>query len=269
MAVHADPVLAAWNAQNLTPSPPWWDVMISLSPALHLAMLGAWQAVKQKSREARPAIIWALLAVILVNLPLGLQRRFLIGIFIPLAILAVIALRHLLGKPRSGLLALQLLVILSLPSNLVVLLAGWQGIASRDDRIYLSGDEIDAFRWIETNTENRALILAGPESGLFIPGWTGRRTIYGHPFETVDAQAEKELVEKYYSGSMSAQEARAMIEQRSVDYVFSGPREQEMSLAHVSLLFEQLEMAHENSTIIIYRVVKEQSKLNRESEGNP
>ena len=38
------------------------------------------------------------------------------------------------------------------------------------------------------------LILSSPEMGLFIPAQTGRRVLYGHPFETVNADAEKDLV---------------------------------------------------------------------------
>ncbi len=43
-AVNSNPQLAAWNAQNLTPSPPWWDVLLAFSPALPVALLGAWWA---------------------------------------------------------------------------------------------------------------------------------------------------------------------------------------------------------------------------------
>lgn len=267
-AVQADPILAEWNAQNLTPSPAWWDVMIALSPALPVAILGAWQAVKYRSREARPAVIWGLLALVLVYLPFGLQRRFLIGIFIPLAILAVMAVQQWQRKSKAGLLVLPVLVVLSLPSNLVVLLAGWQGISSRDARIFLSAEEIDALRWIETNTENNALIIAGPESGLFIPGWTGRRVIYGHPFETVDSQAEKMLVEEYYSGEMSPQESWKMLQQREIDYIYRGPREQSISLARVLPPMEHLELVYVNPTIMIYRVIQEHSQV-VESAGSP
>jgi hypothetical protein len=35
-----DPVLAGWNAQNLTPSPQLWDLLLSFSPALLLAVVG-------------------------------------------------------------------------------------------------------------------------------------------------------------------------------------------------------------------------------------
>jgi hypothetical protein len=31
------PALASWNAQNITPTPPLWDVVLSLSPALFFA----------------------------------------------------------------------------------------------------------------------------------------------------------------------------------------------------------------------------------------
>jgi hypothetical protein len=44
--VRVDPQLAAWNAQNLTLTPPVWDVLLALSPVLFLALPGAWWAIK-------------------------------------------------------------------------------------------------------------------------------------------------------------------------------------------------------------------------------
>jgi hypothetical protein len=269
LAVRADPVLAAWNAQNLTLSPPWWDIALSLSPALPVAILGAWRAVGLNHQRARPAILWAVLALLLVYLPFGLQRRFLIGIYIPIALLAVSAFQVWQANSRMQRLTLMMLVILSLPSNLVVMLAAWQEIASKDDRIYLSVDEIHALQWIETNTASNALVLAGAESGLLIPGWTGRRVIYGHPFETVDAQTEKKLVEAFYSGEMSPQEAWEMLAERGIDIVYMGPREKSKSISRASPVMEHLELAYTNPTIDIYRVIHERTELSRNQANYP
>ena len=46
-----DPIFAGWNAQNLTPSPPVWDVLISLSPALLLALAGFWGMLRKRGGD--------------------------------------------------------------------------------------------------------------------------------------------------------------------------------------------------------------------------
>ena len=65
---------------------------------------------------------------------------------------------------------------------------------------YLTQDETAALNWLKDNTAADAVILAGPEMGLFIPAQTGRRVIYGHPFETVNAELEEENVLAVYTG---------------------------------------------------------------------
>jgi hypothetical protein len=48
-----DPQLAAWNAQNMTLTPPAWDVLLALSPALLLALPGAWLV----RRQGKPVVL--------------------------------------------------------------------------------------------------------------------------------------------------------------------------------------------------------------------
>jgi hypothetical protein len=266
-AVQIDPVLAGWNVQNLTPSPPWWDLAISLSPVLPIAVAGCVLALKQKQHEIRPALVWGLLALLIVSLPLGLQRRFLIGIYVPIGILAVLALIHLCNRSRAGNLLLVCVLGLSLPSNLVVLLAGWQGISSQDERIYLSADEVEALKWISDNTNEDALLLAGPESGLLIPAWTGRRVLYGHPFETVDAVHERALVEDFFAGRLTTHAAWLMIEQRQVDFIYRGPRERGGHPPPSLLPAGGLLLVYQNQSTAIYQVVEAERNLSQESEG--
>ena len=90
-----------------------------------------------------------------------------------------------MNPSRARLLA-AVVLLLSLPTNLLILLAARHGVVTRDPQIYLSRDEAQALDWLEANTPETALVLASPDMGMFIPAHTGRRVIYGHPFETVD-----------------------------------------------------------------------------------
>jgi hypothetical protein len=129
-------------------------------------------------------------------------------------------------------LRLRLLVVaLAAPTLLLILALAVFGSLSHEPAYYLSGDEARAMQWIEGNTPPHALILAAPETGLLIPGLTGRRVIYGHPFETINAEQEQAAVERFFSlssvsGSDLAQSGRDFLQQRQVDYIFYGPREQ-------------------------------------------
>ncbi len=230
-----DPVIVVWNLQNLTLSPPVWDLFISLSPALILAGVGVWAFVKKDpvDKVEQPQVIllvWLILGLILIYIPFGLQRRFLTGLFIPLAGLTALGIEKLSQhRPKMHRFWVIVFYILIIPTQLVVLMAGFFGARTYDANLYLSDGEGRALDWIVENTDSDALVLSSPDMGIFIPAFTGRRVIYGHPFETVFADQEEEFVEGIYSNRFTSDERRAILAERGVNYILCGPRDQEIS----------------------------------------
>jgi hypothetical protein len=228
VAMRLDPRLAAWTAQNLTPAPPFWDLLLAFSPALLLACLGLVEVWRRKEIQIQIAGIWMVLALVMVYLPFGLQRRFLVGLAVPLAALTGFGLEWLenrIGK-RVRPIAIAALV-LTLPTLLLVLLVGQFGALTHDPFLYLTRGETQALAWVEAHTPEHALLLAAPQTGLFIPAHTGRRVLYGHPFETVEAEAEKAAVSDFFSNAATnSLAAKDFLAKRKIDYVFYGPREQ-------------------------------------------
>ena len=219
--VSSDPVFGSWNAQNLTPSPPVWDVLVSFSPALILAVVGGVAVVRQKNIPGGGVLAWAILGLALLYVPFSLQRRLMLGLYIPLVALAAFGIEDLLRRNPLRWRRLPGLVIgLSLPTNLVVIMLAGFGIFLHAPELYLKGTQFQALAWIRGNTAEHSLVLASPEMGLRIPGWTGRRVIYGHPFETTHAVEEKRAVEDFFSERMSQTEMEAFLSQRKVDLIF-------------------------------------------------
>ncbi len=224
------PVLAAWYAQNQTPAPALWDLLLAFSPALLLALLGlglAWRR-SEIQIQIQIGVSWAVLALVMVYLPFGLQRRFLVGLAVPLAALAGFGLERL--ESRSGQRARSIgiaALIATLPTLLLVVLAGQFGGLSHDPLLYLTRGEAQALAWVESNTPAHALLLAAPQNGLFIPARTGRRVLYGHPFETVNAKVEEAAVTDFFTkAAADPLKATDFLAKQKVDYVFYGPREQ-------------------------------------------
>jgi hypothetical protein len=252
-AMSFDPLLAAWNAQNLTPSPPFWDLLLSFSPALLLASLGLAQIWRRKEVQIQIAGVWAVLALVMVYLPFGLQRRFLIGLAVPLAALAGFGLEWIENRIGRRVRSVTIAaLVLTFPTLLLVLMAGQFGALAHDPFLYLTKGETQAFSWIETNTAPDALLLAAPQTGLFIPAHTGRRVLYGHPFETVEAETEKAAVTYFFTNSAAnLPTAKDFLEQHKIDYVFYGPREQ--LLGQMPILAE-LTQVYSQAGVTIYRV---------------
>jgi len=226
MAVRFDSQLAAWNAQNLTPTPAAWDLALSFLPALALALLGVWHVFRKRERDGRLLVVWVFVVTALIFAPFGLQRRFLVGAYLPLAGLAasgLAALQERLGV-RPAQVALKATLALAFPSTLLILLVGQFGVIRRDPLFFLEKREMQALEWLEANTPTDALVLASPRMGMFIPAHTGRRVIYGHPFETVNAAEEEAAVNQFFQyASLKPDEADDFIESREVDYILFIP----------------------------------------------
>ena len=72
----SDPMLAIWSAQNLTISPPIWDLLISFAPVLLFGIPGAWFVWRKGGFAQRILIVWIIVGILLIYIPWGLQRRF-------------------------------------------------------------------------------------------------------------------------------------------------------------------------------------------------
>ena len=251
VVTNQDPLLKIWNSQNLTPSPPLWDLLISLSPVIILAMVGVGTFYKSQERSIRLLITWAILGVLLLYIPWGLQRRFMLGLYIPVCALAAAGLGAMANNRRRFSLAAILITMLVLPTNLVILLSSAQAIHTHNPQIYLSKEEADGLDWINSQTPADATILAAPETGLFIPAHTGRRVFYGHPYETVDASQQKALVTRFFEGALTNAEEGDLL--AKTDYVFVGPREE---LIGSFTPARNLELAYATHALRIYQVIE-------------
>ncbi len=245
-----DPVLAGWNAQNQTPSPALWDLLVSFSPALIFAVL-----ILLRVRNWHPnyfqkaAVVWFACSLVLIIFPFSLQRRFLLGFSIPAVILAISAISFIWPSPKIQKRIFNALFAISLPSVVVLLLVTSFGIMTRDARLYLTSGEMNAFNWIGENTPKNAVILASPDTGNFIPAQTGRRVLYGHPFETVNAAEQKKVVIGLFEGTITAQAGTELLKVKNVSYVLYGPREK---LLGMPSFLDQLKQVFSAGDVSIY-----------------
>jgi hypothetical protein len=220
----ADPVLAAWNEQNLTASPMIWDLIISFSPVMLLAIPGGYMTWKDKKVDSRTLLLWAGLGFLLLYFPWGLQRRFILGYMIPISGLAAIGLDQLISKNRRiAFVVVSLVILLILPTNMMIILGGIRAVQIREPKLLLSQEEVDGLNWLTSNSNQDALVMASPQMGLFIPAYTGRRVLYGHPFETVKASEMETAVVDFLSGSNFSGG-----NPHYLDYIFYGSREREL-----------------------------------------
>jgi len=178
-----------------------------------------------------------------------LQRRFILGYMIPLAGLAGICLDFLTTRRRGlGLAIICLVCILIIPTNLMIILGGIQAVQTKNPNVFMSVEEKRGLDWVAANSPQDSVILASPQMGLFIPAHSGRRVLYGHPFETVNAEEMEATVMNLFNGTINLVEENAIL---GVDYVFYGPRERELGVVTQE---SGIHVIYSSEDLLIYKV---------------
>ena len=221
-----NPVLAGWNKQNITDAPPFFDLLVSFSPALLLAIFGVKDFLKSEKPARKLVLIWFIAGLVLIYLPFSLQRRFMFAFYIPVSLLAVkgIELIRIRFNWQKNYLFLFVLIF-SLLTNVFLLTSGIMSRGGDTSKLYFDRQEMEVLQWIKANTDEGALILCSPDTGMLIPAYTGRRVIYGHPFETLNAENEKLAVTTYFESAESVEDQEEFLMEKEVDYILYGNRE--------------------------------------------
>jgi hypothetical protein len=218
-----NPAVAGWMAQNLTPSPPWWQWLTAYGFVGLLALLGLRPAWNKLQGPAALLVVWLLFQVGLMLLPLALQRRLSTGLHLPLILLAGIGLwqwvlPRIRGRWRRWL--PRAILVLVLPSNLLLMLAGLSGVWTRNPAVVFSDDQWETLAWLREEADAETVVLAADEMGTVAPAWGGGiRVVYGHPFESLDAEKTKAAVDDFYTGRSTPAEQEALLRRYAVDYV--------------------------------------------------
>jgi hypothetical protein len=174
----------------------------------------------------RLCLVWIGTTAVLLYGPLSYQRRFSLGLYIPLVVLAINGLENLLRSPQAGRTAFIGLLVLCLPSNLLIVGAGLSGLARQDPAItYLEG-ELETYHWLETHAPPGSLVLSAMAVGNRLPAYADVRVVYGHPFETPRASCQEIVVEELYQWQGDPLGAIARLQDLGVAYVIFSPWEE-------------------------------------------
>jgi hypothetical protein len=222
----SNPALAAWSAQNLTPSLPPWNYALGYGLILLLAIGGIGIALRRRGSADLFLLSWVGSIAVLLYVPFALQRRFITGLHVPLTVLAAIGLEQIVWprlRARRRALATALIVGLSALTSLFVPLVAVAGVAQGQPPLVMTGDEADACAWLGEHTPWTDTVLTRPESGQFVPAWAGNRVVYGHPFETIEAEIKREESAHFFSPDAAVADRRALLDRYGVHYVFVHP----------------------------------------------
>ena len=253
IVLRTDPVLREWDIQNITLTPPIWNILVSFSPVLLLAIgMIIYLIRSDQVAEHKLLVVWFVAGLILAYFPFQLQRRFLLGYYIPAASLGAIAIGWAYRQKRKLFrTAAMLVVTASFITNLVIISSTVKEIGKRNPDLFYPVSMQTAFEWMLNNRPAENVILSAPRTGAFIPGETGWRVVYGHHVETPDAYNTQLTLEQIFYGMKSTDEIMEYIETIGADYVFIGPLERKFGgeLTWVN----RFPVVYENAEVTIYK----------------
>jgi hypothetical protein len=91
--------------------------------------------------------------------------------------------------------------------------------------------------------------MASPTVSLWVPAWVGARVVYGHPFETLNAESREQAVLAWYGDSAESNCEDALSNGAyRVQYVIVGP--QETALGETRCPETLTEVAHFGSVAV-------------------
>lgn len=252
-----DPIWSQFTLQNATLSPGLsyyvWGFALFWPPAL----LGTWTFLKGRSPALGAALLWVIAAFALAYAPFNIQRRFLHGITIPLAILATQGLIELVGRGAAGAGRRQIrlrsttavaYVLLASVSSLYLGLGQAMYMNTHPAKYFYPAALGEALDWLKANSAPGAFVLGAQESGSLAAQKAGLRTYLGHPMETLSFEEKGGRVQAYYQGLLPEDWPGP----DTVQWVIYGPYERALGAD-----FQpggNLELRYENEAVRIYAV---------------
>jgi hypothetical protein len=218
-----DPILRQWNLQNMLPSPPFWQYLLSYAVLLLPALAGAYFALREDDRWLL-LIGWTLVFPAMVYLPIGPQRRLAEGFWIvPVALALFLVEKKVSGSVRRF--ALPVAMGLMLPAAVIFL--GWAAVQSAAPAAptFLPNQEAHALEWLDANAAPGAVVLSDFDAGNALPAYAGLVSYIGHGPETVNGPQKESIVRIVFDGARSDPDRLAALRTSGARYVLVGPKE--------------------------------------------
>jgi hypothetical protein len=214
--------------------------------------LGFW-----RNRQAPLMLIcWVIAAFALAYLPTSFQRKMIMGVDVPLCLLAGAAAAYV-GKASVARFRLSagfiplLLILFSVPTGLIWIARDITHIKSdtseTDARTFLTADDLRVFEWIDRNTKPSDAFVGDPSQMLFVPAYCDRRVWCGHWGETPDYADKVRDTLRFSKGELVS--PRDFLESTGADYLV-WPN----AVKAFTSTPDYLQPVYGNATYTIYRI---------------
>ena len=200
-----------------------WPLWVTVAGLLPLALPAAFAYRLAAPRFGDVALrLWPAAGLLIFYQPAGtFPFHAFQGLALPLAVLAVLAVRDALGeRPLPPAATVAVVALLVVPGTLYRADELRGAVNAGRQPFFLRPGERDALRWME-HAQPAGGVLAPIYSGLLIPAYTGRETWVGAGSWTPDAARRELLTEALFSGDVNALQAQNIVREAGARFIYA------------------------------------------------
>jgi len=245
-----------WGSTTYVPN--IFSILSGYGLLVPLAIWSLWLVYKNKIKIKNIyfLLIWFFGQIMLIFLPVSVQRRFLEGYSFVLIILASYSLTLFLEKKKwiikGKVFAATAFIICFGLSYILVLALDLNNVILQGNVVYLKKEEVKAIKELKNIMSKDDLIISDIYNSGIIPGIAVRRVFVGHGIETIDFVNKYFILERFML-SLDDAEKKLILKNNGIKYLFyDSIWEKDWAWNPDEASF--LEKIYENSSYKIYKI---------------
>jgi len=234
--IKTDLLIGARAEQNLCLTPPLEFVIVGFGFLLVFALIGLIYIVKTKKIIKNEKLlfiaVWFIVGFKLIYAPVAWQRRLLMGLQIPIVILAVIAFFCIFNYAKKKIswfnkfvdyfkyLIIILLISVFSFSTIFNITRDLYLYYQQNYIFYPHNDYKQATNWLKLNNKDNSVILSSRYNGHAITGLINQRVYLGHGHETVFYEEKKQKVDEFFKDQLTDERVIKLLQENNIKYIF-------------------------------------------------
>lgn len=217
-------------AEKFTFSFRLWEYILALGPFFILMLFGLKLIIRKLSILSLMLLGWAVFPIPGIPLfrfflpDLGDVYFLETAAYIPIGILAGFGMMQLetiftKGLKITGALIFIIIAIYSLIPFYFSIISQSRQWDTYPYNIYLPKEVMEAYKWLEKNSPDKSVVLAGGFLGNVLPAYTHNKVVYGHPANTYAPAQKMEDAYRVFSPRNDT-DAPEILKKYSVSYLF-------------------------------------------------
>ncbi len=242
---------ATYVAQNVLPSPTPYEFLTGYGLLVVLALAGLRAFVRDATPARSLVLSWVVLTLLLMYLPIGIQRRFAYGLHPMLGLVAALGaipvwrwIRRprrvplMLARPILTFAFLEILVGSTFGYYVFVMYTAQDPIARGGPGLeqalkmsrgaFQSASLRNTGLWLADVMEDEDVILASTETANYLAGIVPGRVYSAHFVATLRYTEKLPAMERFYRGESTPAESLRFLHEGRIRFVVYGPHEREI-----------------------------------------